>query len=104
MHALWDDHGPQPPFRRGPLDAKAAPFYRRTEGPSPEPGVLTLLELPDARDIRRLTAVLCFQRYGGSGFNFTPASVHAMQLSDILWYYDWLNERWEDENKALSKK
>lgn len=27
-----------------------------------------------------------------------------MQFDEMLYFYEWVNERWEEENKALSKK
>jgi hypothetical protein len=52
---------------------------------------------------RKVSAELCYQQHGGSGFSFTLADIERLDLDDIEYYLDWLDERRSDEAERIKK-
>jgi hypothetical protein len=84
----------------GPEEVEA---FRRAEGPTVETGLITLLNLPALENYRSAAATLCYKRYPGSGLNLRPPDVGRMEWSEIVWWYRWLADQWEAEERAIEK-
>lgn len=57
----------------------------------------------EARWFNRVVAELCYSQHGGSGLSFTPADVERLDLDEIEFYLDWLDERRSDEAERIKK-
>ena len=51
----------------------------------------------------KATAELCYCQHGGSGFSFTRSDVERMDLGEIDFYLDWLDERRTDEANRIKQ-
>jgi len=51
----------------------------------------------------KASAELCYHQHGGSGFSFTRADVERMDLDEIEFYLDWLDERRTDEANRIKR-
>jgi hypothetical protein len=52
---------------------------------------------------RKATAALCYSEHGGSGYGFTRADVLAMDLDDVEFFLEWLEDRRRAEATAIRK-
>ncbi len=48
-------------------------------------------------------AELCYSQHHGSGLHFTRACIRAMDLDEIEFYLEWLQDRRSEEVKAIEK-
>lgn len=53
--------------------------------------------------VRKVTAELCYCQHGGSGFSFTREDVAGMDIDEIEFYLDWLDDRRTKEAEAIKK-
>lgn len=51
----------------------------------------------------RVTAELCYSLHGGSGLSFTRADVMDMDLDEIDFFLEWLDERREEEARKIKE-
>lgn len=52
---------------------------------------------------KKASAELCYQQHGGSGFSFNLRDVEQMDLDEIEFYLDWLDERRSDEAERIKR-
>lgn len=55
----------------------------------------------DLGTVREWRHQLTYIQHGGSGYGFTLADVNEMQISEMLWYLDRLNEARKAEAEAI---
>lgn len=57
----------------------------------------------EAHWFRKATAELCYCQHGGSGFSFNRGDLLEMDLDEIEFFLEWLDERREKEAEAIRK-
>lgn len=50
---------------------------------------------------RSVSAALCYNQHGGSGYSFTLNDVRTMSLDDIEFYCEWLEETRKEEASKI---